>query len=340
MLSERAIRRVRAAAHRPDVDVEVLNQRLLLAVGRHTRLRFAAGRRRLARRRGPDRHPPAQHSCAAGAALPRARVVGERAAPPWLRVRAAAARTSGAATAAAARASSAARSRGELNRLAIVHERERVERQCHRGVPRARCRRQPRGKLRVIERRRFRLRRRIDEHELVAALDGLAIPELRRALDPRRRVGDVVHEVLSAAAEALRAIVKRAHVLARPLALGRGAPRQLQGKNDDQAGTSEKLGSHAGTPWLDGAQCLHVEIDSAITKPKWLEESLPLMGRNPQKTWALFLPHWFYLWSRSWLDASPPPCSPACCSPPRPSGRSPSRRRARPRDRSRTRGWG
>ena len=148
--------RRRPGARLADGDVEVGDERLPGAVGRHARLRvgpgWGAGRRRLALLECPDRR-----RLGAG-------VVGEGAGPD----RPVEAR---------------------LDRALAIPERERVERQRDSGdLPARHLRHRGREPL-VIERRPFLSRVGIDENELVAALHRPAIPEAVRLLDPggRRR---------------------------------------------------------------------------------------------------------------------------------------------------------
>ena len=80
-----------------------------------------------------------------------------------------------------------------------------------------------RGHLLVIERRPLGLCRRLNQHELVAALDGLAVPEARRFLDPGRRLGDVRREPLVLVAQPHRALI-----------VGDGALRQRREHRDER----------------------------------------------------------------------------------------------------------
>ena len=93
------------------------------------------------------------------------------------------------------RACSATRAvRVHFDRRVIVHERELVNgsRRRVRAVRTGHAR-QRRRQSRVIERRALLPRRRVDEHELIAALHRLAIPEARGP-DPRRLLRDVHRE--------------------------------------------------------------------------------------------------------------------------------------------------
>ena len=63
----------------------------------------------------------------------------------------------------------------------------------------------PGGELGMVECRLLGLGGDVDDHELVAALDGAPVPEARRAPDPRRPVGDVHGEYLVTRVQLVRA---------------------------------------------------------------------------------------------------------------------------------------
>ena len=221
--------------HGAHVDVVVLNQRFPFLVGRHARRRV---------RVGPAARPSAASTTAARAALAatcsglscrrrcgtRASVVGERAAPDWRRLCRRSRRCPAACASRAAAGAGPGCIQRELNRLLVVHELEPRERQRERGVLSTRGRAERRRQLGVIERRALRLRGGVDDHELIPAFDRLSVPELRRALNERRRFRKVVRRALHASRQTLGAIVGGFDVLA----LGGGPVGELSGDEHER----------------------------------------------------------------------------------------------------------
>jgi hypothetical protein len=189
------------AAGFADGDVVVPDHRLPLAVGRLHRL----GRVDVELTPDGARQAPAAPAATARVALVQpAGVVTERAAPRRL-------------------------ADHELDRLLVVGERERVERQLERRVLALGCRRQRGRQLRVIEGRLPGRGIGVYEDELVPALDALPVGEAVGRLDEPRRLGHVEGQAAVAVPEPHGAAV----VLDPPL---RGRRRRQQdGTQGDQA---------------------------------------------------------------------------------------------------------
>ena len=191
-----------------DRDVEVGDEGLQRAVGRHARLRVGPGRRARRGRLALLERADCRRL--------RAGVVRERARPD----RPVEAR---------------------LDRPLVVPERERVERQRDRGDLAARHLRDRGREPLVIERRPLLSRVGVDEDELVAALHRPPVPEPVRLLDPGRRARHIERRGLVLLAQPGRALV----VGGRHLRGARQRDRAEQQGDRDGEGAVLRL-EHAG----------------------------------------------------------------------------------------------